>query len=66
MVPWTIVPELDMVSPFRGEVMDTANGIITVTLAVAVPPGPVAVIVYVVVSVGESVMEPSTGTLPIP
>ena len=41
MVPWTIVSELDMVSPSNGEVVDTANGMtVTVTLAVAVPPGP--------------------------
>ena len=38
----------------------------TVTESVAVPPEPVAVMVYVVVSVGDTVMDPFISTLPIP
>ena len=37
-----------------------------VTLSVALPPGPKAEIVYVVVSEGDTVMEPLTSTLPMP
>lgn len=38
----------------------------TVTLSVAVPPGPSTVMVYVVVITGETFMESLTATLPIP
>ena len=38
----------------------------TVALAVVIPPGPVAVIVYVVVSDGVTVVEPLKATEPIP
>ena len=37
-----------------------------VMLSVALPPGPKAVIVYVVVSEGDTVTKPLTSTLPIP
>ena len=40
--------------------------IVMVTLSVALPPGPKAVIVYVVVSEGDTVKEPLTSTLPMP
>ena len=39
---------------------------VTVALAVVVPPKPVAVMVYVVVSVGETIVDPLRATLPIP
>ena len=39
---------------------------VTVTPAVAEPPGPVTVMVYVVVSVGEIETDPFTGTVPTP
>jgi hypothetical protein len=44
------------------------GGAVTVTraLASAVPPGPVAVIVYVVDSVGETPTVPSGATVPTP
>ena len=44
------------------------GGGVTVTraLASAVPPGPVAVIVYVTESVGLTVLEPCGATLPTP
>jgi hypothetical protein len=38
----------------------------TVTLAVAVPPAPIAVMVYEVVTVGETLMEPLAPTAPMP
>ncbi|HON61882.1 MAG TPA: hypothetical protein PK314_08425 [Deltaproteobacteria bacterium] len=38
----------------------------TVMLFVASPPGPAAVIVYVVVAVGAMVVEPLRSTAPIP
>ncbi len=43
-----------------------AGKTVMVTLLVAVPPAPVAVMVYVVVSVGETVVEPLVLTVPIP
>ena len=49
--------------------MATAGGgmmTVTVTLSVVLPPGPVAVRVYVVVSSGETVREPFGSTSPIP
>ena len=39
---------------------------VIVALAVAVPPGPVTVIVYEMVSVSETVVEPLGSTVPIP
>ena len=48
--------------------MPTVGGgwmIVTVTLSVAVPPGPVAVIEYVVVSAGDTWVDPLTSTMPI-
>ena len=39
---------------------------VTVTSSVNVPSGPVAVIIYVVVSAGDTVIDPLTSTLPIP
>jgi hypothetical protein len=39
---------------------------VTVALAVAVPPGPWAVIAYVVVLAGETVIEPFIGIVPMP
>jgi hypothetical protein len=39
---------------------------VTVTLLVAVPPGPVAVMVYLVVAVGDTIVEPLGLTAPTP
>ena len=44
----------------------TGGTTVTLTEAVAVPPGPVAVRVYVVVVFGTSVRVPSTATAPTP
>ena len=38
----------------------------TVVTHVALPPGPVTVSVYVVVTFGETLIDPLSGTLPIP
>jgi hypothetical protein len=57
-----------IVKPLLGDVI--ANVIcgvtVTVTESVVVPPGPVAVTVYVVVSIGETVVVRLSATLPIP
>lgn len=57
-----------MVALLSGDVIliDMREVTDTVTPAVAVPPGLVAVIVYPVVSVGDTVIEPFASTLPIP
>ena len=39
---------------------------VIVTLLVAVPPAPVAVMVYEVVTVGDTLMEPLAPTAPMP
>ena len=46
----------------------TGGPVVTVTVAVAVtvPPLPVAVKVYVVVTEGETALEPFNATVPIP
>ena len=38
---------------------------VTITLAIVVPPDPIAVIVYVVVSVGDTSIDPYDSTSPI-
>jgi hypothetical protein len=38
---------------------------VTVTLLLAVPPGPVAMMVYVVVSAGITIKDPFNSTIPI-
>ena len=45
---------------------DTGSTTVTLALSVAVPDGPVAVMVYVVVTIGETLMEPVADTVPIP
>ena len=49
------------------EIVMVGGGIsVTVTVAVVVPAGPVAVMMYVVVCVGEIDRVPPVGTVPIP
>src|SRR4030042_3904904 len=66
-MPSTKVSGLLIVSLSEGYVMDMSIRLTTtVTLSVNVPHGPMAVMVYVVVSVGDTVMEPFSVTSPIP
>ena len=67
MVPFTSIVGEVIMAPFTGEVMANVNGeIVTHTLSLTDPPGPVTVMVYNVSWPGVTVMVPSSGTLPIP
>jgi hypothetical protein len=59
---WMLIGLAEMVTVGGGWIAVT----VTVALAVTVPPIPMAVKVYVVVPVGDTLMEPVGGTLPIP